>query len=75
MLRSEYKAVYIDTESTFRPERIEYIAKARGLDHARILKNLQVAKPLDSAQQESCIELACSIISKSDSKIKLLVVD
>jgi DNA repair protein RadA len=46
MLPSQYKAVYIDTESTFRPERIESIAKARGLDQAKILHNIQVAKPL-----------------------------
>ncbi len=59
----------------FRPERIESIVKARGLDPAKILKNIQVARPLDSTQQESCIESACSIISKSDSKIKLLIVD
>jgi RecA/RadA recombinase len=30
MLPSEYDAIYIDTESSFRPERIEAIAKARG---------------------------------------------
>jgi DNA repair protein RadA len=72
MLHSEYKAVYIDTESTFRPERIESIARARGLDHAKILKNIQTARPLDSALEESCIETACSM---SDSKIKLLIVD
>ena len=62
-------------ESTFRPERIESIAKARGLDHTKILKNIQVAKPLDSAQQELCTEAACSAMNKSNSNIKLLIVD
>jgi RecA/RadA recombinase len=52
---SEHKAIYIDTEGTFRPERIESVARARGLDHVKILKNTQVAKPSDSAQQESYI--------------------
>ena len=75
MLPLQYKAVHIDTESTFRPERIESIATARGLDPVKILKNIQVAKPLDSAQQESCIESTCLAISNSDSKIKLLIVD
>ena len=75
MLPSQYDAIYIDTESTFHPERIESIAKGRGLDHAKILKNIQVAKPLDSAQQELCIEAACSAINKSNSNIKLLIVD
>ena len=59
-------------ESTFRPERIESIARARGLDPKNILQNIQVAKPLDSAKQESCIETACYM---TNSKIKLLVVD
>jgi len=75
MLPSQYNAIYIDTESTFRPERIKSIARARGLNHTNILKNIQVAKPLDSAQQESRIEAACSAIAKPDSKIKLLIVD
>ena len=72
MLPSQYKAIYIDTEGTFRPERIESIAKSRGLDPTKILQNIKVAKPLDSQEQESCIEAACSM---SNSKIKLLVVD
>ena len=71
-LPPDSKAIYIDTEGTFRPERIESIAKATGLDPVKILQNIQIARPLDSAQQESCIEAACSI---SDSKVKLLVVD
>jgi DNA repair protein RadA len=75
ILPSQYKAIYIDTESTFRPERIESIARARGLDPVNILQNIHIAKPLNSTQQESCIETACSIISKPDSKIKLLIVD
>src|SRR5215211_8804311 len=75
MLPSQYNAIYIDTENTFHPERIESIAKARGLDHAKILKNIQIAKPLDSSQQESCIESAFSVISKPNSKIILLIVD
>jgi RecA/RadA recombinase len=50
MLPSEFKAIYIDTEGTFRPERIESIAKARGLDPSKILQNVQVAKPSNRAQ-------------------------
>ena len=72
---SEHKAIYIDTEGTFRPERIESIARARGLDTTKILKNIQVARPLDSAQQESYIEADCSAINKPNSNIKLLIVD
>ena len=39
----EGKAVYIDTEGTFRPERIKQIAEARGLNPESVLKNILVA--------------------------------
>ena len=75
MLPSDYNAIYIDTESSFRPERIESIAKARG--HSKqILQKIQFAKALDSNQLESYIEVACSEINRPRSnKIKLLIVD
>ncbi len=75
MLPSQYNAIYIDIENTFRPERIDSIANARGLDHAKILQKIQIARPLNSNKQESCIESACSAINKTNSKIKLLIVD
>ena len=57
MLPSEYNAIYIDTESDFRPERIKSIAKARGLDSEQILRKILVTKALDCKQQESHIRL------------------
>ena len=30
--------IYIDTEGTFRPERVEQIARARGLDHIQVFQ-------------------------------------
>ena len=30
--------IYIDTEGTFRPERVEQIARSRGLDHRHGIK-------------------------------------
>ena len=44
------KSIYIDTEGTFRPERIESIAKARGFDFS--LDNILLVEPVDSDQQE-----------------------
>ena len=79
MLPSRYTAIYIDTESSFRPERIKAIARARGLDHEKILQRILVAKALDSTLQESCIREAGSNINfetnSISSKIKLLIVD
>ena len=74
MLPSDYGTIYIDTEGSFRPERIRAIAKARGLDPKQVLQRILVAKALDIKQLESRIEAACSKID-SDNKIKLLIVD
>ena len=76
MLPSDYGAIYIDTEGSFRPERIKEIANARGFDSKQILQRILVTKALDIKQMESRIEAACSKIdSDSDNKIKLLIVD
>jgi RecA/RadA recombinase len=37
MLPPNYNAIYIDTEGSFRPERIKEIAEAKGLDSKQIL--------------------------------------
>jgi DNA repair protein RadA len=75
VLPSQYQAIYIDTEGTFRKGKIESIAKARGLDPTNILQNIQVAQPKNTKQQESCIEEACSTLETTNSKIKLLILD
>jgi DNA repair protein RadA len=74
VLPPPYQAIYIDTGGTFREERIKSIAKARGLDGPKILSNITVKQPTDSEQQESFIEDARSLV-KSNSKIKLLIID
>ena len=74
MLPSDYGAIYIDTEGSFRAERIQAIAKARCFDSKQILQRILVTKALDINQLESRIEAACSKID-SDNKIKLLIVD
>ena len=42
--QEQYKVVYIDTESTFRPERITQIAKRFGADPQQTLNNIIVAR-------------------------------
>jgi len=71
--RSHNKALYIDTENTFRPERIVSIALARKLDPDMALENIIVAKAYNSAHQELIIEETGSIIDSNN--VKLLVVD
>jgi DNA repair protein RadA len=74
VLPPPYQAIYIDTGGTFREERIKSIAKARGLYGSNILSTITVRQPTDSKQQESFIEEARSLV-KSNSKIKLLIID
>ena len=71
--RSHNKALYIDTENTFRPERIVSIALARKLDPDLALENIIVAKAYNSAHQELIIEETGPIIDSNN--VKLLVVD
>lgn len=66
-------ALYIDTENTFRPERIVSIAHARDLDADRILDNILVAKAYNSAHQELIIEQTGPVIDTNG--IKLVIVD
>jgi hypothetical protein len=42
--------IFIDTENTFRPERVHQIAEARGLDSEEIMKRVFVCKINNSAQ-------------------------
>lgn len=68
------KAIYIDTQGKFRPERIAAIAKSRGFDIRHTLSNVSCAKTMSTHQQELAIENIQSRLDK-DSSIKLLIVD
>ncbi|HEX6672856.1 MAG TPA: DNA repair and recombination protein RadA [Nitrososphaeraceae archaeon] len=65
--------IYVDTENTFRPERIVSISKARNIDHVSVLENIVVAKAFNSAHQELIIHEVGKIIENNN--IKLLVLD
>ncbi len=67
------RAIYIDTENTFRPERIASIAQARGFDPQRALENIIVAKAYNSAHQELIIEETGPVIEEN--KVRLVIVD
>jgi DNA repair protein RadA len=66
-------AVYIDTENTFRPERIVGIAENRKVDPEATLTRITVAKAYNSAHQELVVSELGNIIGKNN--IKLVVVD
>ncbi|MBI3027767.1 DNA repair and recombination protein RadA [Candidatus Woesearchaeota archaeon] len=68
-------AVYIDTENTFRPERIMQIAKGAGLDEEQVLKNIKVARAYNSDHQMLLAEKIEDLIKKQGLNVKLIVVD
>ena len=67
--------VYIDTENTFRPERIEQLSKGVGLDYMEVLKNIKVAKAFNTDHQMLLAEKVEDLIKKQGLDVKLVVVD
>lgn len=65
--------LYIDTEGTFRPERIVSIAQAHNMDPQQALDNIIVARAYNSAHQVLILEEAGKIIQEE--KIKLIISD
>ncbi len=68
------KSVFIDTEGTFRPERIRQIAKALELNPEEVLKNIFVARAFNSDHQILLIDKIGEMI-KNGEPIKLVVID
>ncbi len=65
--------IYIDTEHTFRPDRIAQLAEAKGMDPEEVLRNIHVARAENSDHQMILAERAEDIIKEHN--IKLIVVD
>jgi len=68
-------AIYIDTENTFRPERIIQFAKGSGLDPDEVLKNIKVARAYNSDHQMLLAEKVGDLIKDQSLNVKLVVVD
>ena len=66
-------ALYLDTETTFRLERIVQIAQHLGLDPQEVAKNIIYAEAYTSDHQMFLLENADEIIKKNN--IKLIIVD
>ncbi|MDD5337068.1 MAG: DNA repair and recombination protein RadA, partial [Candidatus ainarchaeum sp.] len=67
------KAIFIDTESTFRPERIVQIAEAQGMNPEEVLKNIYTQRAENSDHQMLLAERAEALIKENN--VKLLIVD
>jgi DNA repair protein RadA len=66
-------AIYIDTENTFRPERIQQMAAAMDLDTNEVLKNIHVARAYNSDHQMLLAEKAAELAKEYGTR--LVVVD
>jgi DNA repair protein RadA len=69
----EGHALYIDTENTFRPERIAQMAEAYGMDLDDVLSKIHVARAFNSNHQMLLVERAAEVCRKFP--IKVIVVD
>jgi DNA repair protein RadA len=67
------RVLFIDTESTFRPERIVQLAESAGLNPETVLKNLLVARAENSDHQILLLEKADEMIKTEN--IRLIIVD
>ncbi|MBU0527549.1 DNA repair and recombination protein RadA [Candidatus Micrarchaeota archaeon] len=65
--------LFIDSEATFRPERIVQLAEANGMDPDSVLKNIHVARSENSDHQIILLERSGEVIEKNN--IKLIVID
>jgi DNA repair protein RadA len=65
--------VYIDTENTFRPERIKQMAEAYDLDHEEVLNKIHVARAYNSNHQMLLVDKAMEL--SKEFPTRLLIVD
>lgn len=70
---AEAKAIYIDTEGSFRPERLAQIANRFGLNPDEVLENISYARAYNSDHQNQLLIDASALMSQN--KYGLIVVD
>lgn len=63
------KVAYIDTEGTFRPERIRQIAEKYDVDLETCLSNISYVRALNSEHQHELIEQIGSQLTDNDYRL------
>ncbi len=71
----EATIVYIDTENTFRPERIKQLAAGVDLDPDEALERIMVARAFNSDHQMLLTEKVDTLVTEQGKKVRLVVVD
>ncbi len=70
--------IIVDTENTFRPERIKDMAEGVGLDYEDVLKNIHVARAYNSNHQILLVEKAGELaneLKNTEKPIRLIIID
>jgi DNA repair protein RadA len=67
--------VYLDTENTFRPERIIQLANGAGVNPEDALSRIMVARAYNSDHQMLLAEKVDSLVTEQGKKVRLVVVD
>ena len=65
--------MYIDTEGSFRPEKLKAIAERFGMDPQDVLDNVAFARAFNSEHQMELLSAASAMMS--DSRYVLMIVD
>jgi len=68
------EAVFIDTENTFRPERVEQIANAFELNIGEVMERIYIARAFNSSHQILMAEKVNELIQEGED-IRLVIVD
>jgi DNA repair protein RAD51 len=61
----EGKCLYIDTEGTFRPERLLAVASRYGMDGGAVLDNVAIARAYNSDHQTQLLVQASAMMAES----------
>lgn len=69
------KVIYIDTEGTFRPERMRKIAEKHNLDFDAAMENIFCVQALNSEHQAHLLHMVPALCEEHEGWIKLLIVD
>jgi len=69
------RVIYVDTEGTFRPERVKEIAEEYGLNSNDVLDNVLFARVNTCDQQIEIIKKAAAAIVEDSAPFRLMIVD
>ncbi|KAL5265965.1 hypothetical protein ACHWQZ_G006568 [Mnemiopsis leidyi] len=69
------KVIFIDTENTFRPDRLRSIADRYNLDHTAMLDNVLYARAYTSEHQLELLDFAAAKCHEEPGIFKMLIVD